>query len=135
MKEVKQYLKDHGLNPTFQRVKIFKYLTGSENHPTVDEIYSDLFNEVPTLSKTTVYNTLKLLADKGLVVVMTLDEKETRYDAKIQQHGHFQCVRCKSIFDIDIDFAALQPGVPDSFEVFEHHYYLKGICVQCKKGG
>ena len=61
MQETASILKDHGIRPSLQRVCVYRYLRGVKTHPTVDEIYSALLPEYPSLSRTTVYNTLELL--------------------------------------------------------------------------
>ena len=58
--DIGNYLKKHDIKPSYQRMKIFQYLLDNHNHPTVDTIYKALCTEIPTLSKTTVYNTLNL---------------------------------------------------------------------------
>ena len=53
----------YGIHPSVQRIAIMDYLIKHRTHPTVDEVYTALSDEIPTLSKTTVYNTLKLFAE------------------------------------------------------------------------
>lgn len=62
--DTSNYLKEHGIKPSYQRMKVFQYLVDNHNHPTVDMIYKALCPEIPTLSKTTVYNTLNLFVEK-----------------------------------------------------------------------
>ena len=64
----------------------------------MEQIYTVLHKEIPTLSKTTVYNTLNTLIDAGLVKLITIDENETRYDIDTTTHGHFKCESC-GIYD------------------------------------
>ena len=54
--EIAQYLNDHSIKPSYQRVRILKYLVEKRNHPTVEMIHKELVSDIPTLSKTTVYN-------------------------------------------------------------------------------
>ena len=60
-------LRDKEITPSYTRIKIYDYLSKDKIHPTVDEIFIDLSGVFPTLSKTTVYNTLKLFVEKKLV--------------------------------------------------------------------
>ncbi len=63
MKEIQSMrgnLLNAGIKPSYQRIKIYEYIFNNNIHPTVDNIYKKLLKEIPTLSKTTVYNTLKL---------------------------------------------------------------------------
>ena len=131
MEQVKNYLLKHGIKPSVQRIKIYDYLFHQRTHPTVDTIYKDLNPEIPTLSKTTVYNTLKLFVDKGVAVMITIEDNEVRYDADTSIHGHFKCKSCGEVFDFQIkDEMANSIGLSE-FKIEEQHVYLKGICKVC----
>ncbi len=58
---------------------------------------------VARLSKTTVYNTLKLFVAKGIVQELTIEEKEVRYDADTKPHAHFKCIECGNVYDIALE--------------------------------
>ena len=77
---LKQELKEKNVSLSHQRLKILEYLVQNRCHPTVEQIFSELQKDMPTLSKTTIYNTLRMLAKSGLVKVITIEDKETRYD-------------------------------------------------------
>ena len=62
MKSLQEHLIKNGINPSFQRLKILEYLMNNDTHPTVDNIYNALIDIIPTISKTTIYNTLKLFS-------------------------------------------------------------------------
>ena len=70
-------LKEKDISPSIQRIRVLEYLQNSKNHPTVDNIYNDLIKEIPTLSKTTVYNILKLLHVLSELEIMKPDMMET----------------------------------------------------------
>jgi Fe2+ or Zn2+ uptake regulation protein len=136
--DVKSILLKHGINPSFHRLKIYEYLRGSRQHPTVDTIYAELSLEIPTLSKTTVYNTVKALADKGLVAAITIEDNEVRYDADMSFHGHFKCTCCGALYDLDMRHVhvgnALSSGRKiQGHLVTERHVYLKGVCRECQR--
>ena len=130
---VSEYLKDHGIKPSFQRIKIFEYLTNHKNHPTVDIIYKELIKEIPTLSKTTVYNTLNLFMEKNIVTIITIEENEARYDADTSLHGHFKCEECGWVYDFDLNIQQLHENILEDFETREKHVYFKGKCKNCLK--
>lgn len=129
--EIKNYLLKNQIKPSFPRLKIFEYLASRPTHPTVEEIHKALVNEIPTLSKTTVYNTLDLFIHSGIVRPITIDGNELRYDVDVTNHGHFKCLQCGTIFEFDIDPALLNPGSLKSFRVTEKSVYFKGICSNC----
>lgn len=98
---------------------------------TVDRIFTDLQKDIPTLSKTTVYNTLWILVEAGLVRVITIEDNETRYDIEVENHGHFKCESCGTIYDFRIDINSLNPGDLNNFKISDKNVYFKGICPRC----
>ena len=127
-----EYLKDKGVKPSYQRIKIFEYLYRNKNHPTVDMIYKELVNEIPTLSKTTVYNTLKLFSGKNIILLINIEENELRFDADTTDHGHFKCTKCGNILDFDIDLSEINTKNIAKSKIDETHLYIKGMCDTCK---
>lgn len=130
-KSTEEYLKENGIKPSYQRIRIFDYLIQHKNHPTVDSIFKALVPEIPTLSKTTVYNTLKLFLEQGIVQLLVIEENETRYDADISTHGHFKCEECGQVYDIRIDLSGLDLSELEIHRVDEQHIYFKGVCNRC----
>ncbi|MCD4792851.1 MAG: transcriptional repressor [Bacteroidales bacterium] len=128
-----KHLSKHGIKPSYQRIQIFDYLIKNRNHPTVDMIYKELVGEIPTLSKTTVYNTLKLFQEKGIVLIINIEDNETRFDADISNHGHFKCKKCGEIFDFELNENMLNFVKLKNYTIDEQHVYLKGICPKCKQ--
>lgn len=133
MKEVQRSLAAKGIKPTYQRLKILKYLEATKDHPTADRIYQDLVKDMPTISKTTVYNTLKALADKGIIVPVYITGTEVRYDLCGCNHHHFLCEKCRRIFDLEIICPNLARKEINGNIVKELHGYFKGICAECNK--
>lgn len=133
IKDVGDYLKSHDIKPSLQRIKIFDYLVSNKSHPTVDTIYKDLVNEIPTLSKTTVYNTLNLFMKKNIVTIITIEENEARYDANTTLHGHFKCEVCGEVYDFDLNIPQPKDNILEGFETKERHIYFKGECKNCLK--
>jgi len=68
-------LLEHNIKPSMQRIAIMEYLMEHPIHPSADDIYTALSPSMPTLSKTTVYNTLKLFSEQGAALMLTIDEK------------------------------------------------------------
>lgn len=132
---LKEFLINEGIHPSYQRLRIYEYLAKNSSHPTVEAIYNSLLKEIPTLSKTTVYNTLNLFHQKGIVCGLTIDENETRYDANTTPHAHFKCMKCGHIIDIEIVGTFIEKGFVCSHTVQERHIYLKGICSNCMEEG
>jgi Fe2+ or Zn2+ uptake regulation protein len=124
-------LKSKNIRLSHQRLKVLEYLTQNYNHPTADQIYNGLHDDVPTLSKTTVYNTLNSLAEAGLIRVINIDDNEAHYDINTGNHGHFKCEKCKKIYDFYIDIDSLETRGLDGFQINDRNVYFKGICPKC----
>ena len=129
---VNHYLTKHGIKPSYQRMKIMEFLLNNKNHPTVDNIHKDLIKDIPTLSKTTVYNTLNLFAKQNVVQIINIENNEVRYDGNISFHGHFKCEKCGKIYDFNIKSNDLNFEQIENFEIKHTDIYLKGICKKCK---
>lgn len=125
-------LSQKGIRPSYQRVRVLEYLYRKEGgHPTVEEIFNYLVNEIPALSKTTVYNTLHTLTEVGLVRIINIDHDEARYDITLHNHGHFQCVACGSITNFPIDIDRIRIDELSHFEIQEKNVYFGGLCPNC----
>jgi Fe2+ or Zn2+ uptake regulation protein len=133
IENIGDYLKSHAIKPSFQRIRIFDYLYNNPTHPTVDEIYKGLISEIPTLSKTTVYNTLNLFIEKKIALLITIEENEARYDANTMVHGHFKCETCKAVYDFETDILNIESNALERFQINQKHIYFKGICDKCLK--
>lgn len=128
-----RYLHKYGIKPSIQRLAIMEYLLVHHVHPTVDDIYNALYQSIPTLSRTTVYNTLKLFIEQKAVNALMIDEKNVRYDIDTSCHAHFQCCRCGKVFDVPIeDKHLLKVTSLGEMMVTECHLYYKGYCRDCK---
>ncbi|NLM45974.1 MAG: transcriptional repressor [Firmicutes bacterium] len=131
LEKARQMLKAKAVRPTIIRVRLLAYLLTHPVHPTAEQIYQALLPEFPTLSKTSVYNTLDKMLEVKLVRLITIDEKETRYDAGTAVHGHFFCKFCRKITDFaaNPDYTGCQEL--SGYEITECNVYLTGICKAC----
>ena len=130
MKDYKNILKEKGISPSYQRLKIYSYLMGTKSHPTAYTIFNHLKDEIPTLSKTTVYNVLKLLASKGLINEVKIEDHELRFDAEIREHGHFKCSVCGQVSDVFLNQELMQL-VEQRNKITEIQFNITGICENC----
>jgi len=127
-------LKDNNIKVTSPRLEIMRYLDKKHTHPSADKIYSDLKQKNPSLSKTTVYNTLEVLEEHGIIQALTITEKEFRYDFECgPHHHHFLCETCGKILDIEVSCPHLHSMLEGEHQVDKVHGYFKGICKDCIK--
>ena len=123
-------LSSRGIRPSVTRLMIYDFVKGTKSHPTVDDIYQKLKPKAPTLSRTTVYNTVKLFSQQGLFKTLTIDAVNVRYDADIAYHGHFRCERCGKVFDFTVE-PETESGL-DGFLVTQREIFFSGYCNECK---
>ncbi|MDR0427661.1 MAG: transcriptional repressor [Dysgonamonadaceae bacterium] len=133
--KIKERLSIHNIRPSLHRIAILDFLLENPIHPTVDMIYNELYHSIPTLSKTTVYNTLKLLEENGAVQSIQIDDKFIRYDANLSVHAHFKCKECGCIRDLFSDNLAHLKNmtINPQLMISECQIYYKGYCERCKK--
>jgi Fur family transcriptional regulator, peroxide stress response regulator len=128
-----------GIRPSVQRVAVYSYLCEKRNHPTVETVYDALSPSYPTLSRTTIYNTLKLFEEKHLVQSIQIEDDKLRYDADMSQHLHFKCEKCGHIFDIFDDrelplfTAQCNKLLPAGSKILKVQTNIWGICADCGK--
>lgn len=127
-----QLLAKYSIKPSIQRTMVMDYLLNNRTHPTVDEIYSALSPSMPTLSKTTVYNTLNLFVERGAVRSLVIDEKNARYDVDISLHAHFICKKCGKVYDIfNLKKELFEVPEIQNLEIQSVEISYKGICEKC----
>lgn len=131
--QVVQTLKAKGLRVTPQRFAVYANLLGRADHPTAEQLLSDLNQSAPTSSQATVYSSLQALRDVGLVREVLLEEGICRYDANVSPHHHFRCNCCGAIEDVAweqferIDLAQLRPGL----QGHDYEVTVRGLCDRC----
>ena len=131
--EIAEKLRGFGIHPSQQRIAVYACLDSMRNHPTAEMIYSALSPEHPSLSKTTVYNTLKLFHSRGAVRNVVIEDGEMRYDADTAPHAHFKCMKCGSISDLFFDPRKYLPELPGGFSAEEIHVNYRGLCSLCRQ--
>ena len=132
IQEVNSYLESYGINASVHRNAIMKYLLEHDIHPTVDKIYADLLPSMPTMSKATVYNTLKLFVNKKVAKSIFIDEKNVRYDPVITLHAHFRCTCCDTIYNVPLEESDIPKFREKSdLTLAETQVYFLGTCEKC----
>lgn len=132
-KDIKMRLIESDIRPTYQRIKILEYLDENRTHPTADDIYSALAPSIPTLSKTTVYNTLSTFKDAGLVNELRINGMETRFDIILKPHGHFTCVECGELSDFNYNIESIDTNDLSDYKILNKSFIVEGICPKCLK--
>ena len=126
----------HGIKATHQRTEILRELAGTEEHPDAETVYRNVRKRMPAISLDTVYRTLKLFEEKGVIVRMGAMKERARFDANTSRHHHFVCMQCGLVRDFyDEAFNSLKPPqkVPDMGCVDSVYVELRGFCRTCRK--
>jgi Fe2+ or Zn2+ uptake regulation protein len=120
-------LEQAGIQPSAQRVAVADYVLGTEDHPSAEQVWARVKQRFPMLSRATVYNTLNLFVEKGLLRELVLAEGKVVFDPKLEPHHHFIEDETQNILDIPWD--ALQVRHVDNlhgFDVREYQVVLRG---------
>ena len=126
--KAKKVLSEKNIRPSVVRIGVLDYLLSNRTHPPADEIYRALEKKILTLSKTSVYNTLKLLAENDIIKVIDIDQQQVRYDGYAEFHGHFKCEKCNMIYDMDVS----EPKESlNGFLIKNKEVYYYGTCNHC----
>lgn len=129
--------KEAGVKLTHQRLEIFRELAGSEAHPDAETLFRAVRERVPTVSVDTVYRTLWLLHDLGLVATLGPRREAIRFDVNLDRHHHFVCVRCGLVRDVqsgELDAVRVPDSVREIGVVLEARVEVRGVCATCQHG-
>ncbi len=118
-KDVVRLLAEHGITPTQQRILIAQEMLCKHQHLSADQVLQRVNAQTHTVSKATVYNTLGLFTNKGLIKEVIVDSSKVFYDSNINPHHHFYDVDSGALHDINGDCLAIQglPEPPDAMKI------------------
>jgi Fur family transcriptional regulator, iron response regulator len=125
--DVVQILRDHGIQPSAQRVAVAEYVLYTADHPSADQVWERVKKKIPVLSRATVYNTLHLFVDRGLLREYVLAEGYVVYDPKVEAHHHFIDEKTGAIHDVP--WEALEVSNIESlsgFDVRDYQVVMRG---------
>ena len=128
--------KEAGLKLTHQRLQIFQAVASSLEHPSAEAVHRAVQATTPTVSLDTVYRTLWLLTDLGLLTTLGPRQDSVRFDANVENHHHYVCTRCGLIRDFksdDLEPLKIPDEVNDFGRVVSAHVEVRGICDLCAK--
>jgi len=131
LKQLQIKLKKKRIKPTYIRLKILSYLENGQKHPQAERIFRAIKKEIPTVSMTSVYNTLDLFQKKGLITPLFITGSEVRFDIDVSPHQHFFCEKCGRIIDLNVDYEYLKRKNIEGHKVIEVQDYFIGVCKDC----
>ena len=104
--ELISILKENGLKVTPQRIAICNYILSSKEHPTADAIFNDIKEKYPSISQATVYKTIQLLKELGLIVELNFHNEHSHFDPNVSLHVNIICPKCGKIIDFESEIIA-----------------------------
>jgi len=129
-------LRGKGYKATPQRIAISRFTLSSKDHPTAQRIYSEVKKVYPTVSLATVYKTIQILKNAGLIQQLNSQQGQTRFDSDVNPHINLVCLRCGDIKDWE------DPSVPEimakvtataNFTATGQSLDVYGICQSCER--
>ncbi len=132
-----QALRRAGYRITAQRRAVCDYLAATRRHPTPYQVFDELSAAHPDISRATVYNTLNVLQQLGVIVEIALGANHTHYDTDPTPHINLICLRCHNIHDYDaqLPLSQLQEQIEreTDFQPVSTRVDIVGFCVDCRE--
>jgi Fur family transcriptional regulator, iron response regulator len=125
--EIMTRLKDAGIHPTAQRLAICQYLFCDADHPTAEQVKNWVDSHFPRISLATIYNTLNLLVQAGLLQEIRFSHSEKSvFDRNTSPHFHFLDEESGLLFDLEPADVTILPQLKDQFEIHSTELLLRG---------
>jgi Fur family transcriptional regulator, peroxide stress response regulator len=135
MENLIQKLRDRRIAVTPQRLAVMTALQSRRDHPTADHLYQEVRRQLPAISFNTVYKTLEVLCQRGMVIKVNPLHAVARYDSETGQHAHLICRQCHHIIDLNWDASEIPPLPAEDLQGFvvEHpSLTFWGHCPRCQ---
>jgi Fur family peroxide stress response transcriptional regulator len=129
-------LKSRGIRLTPQRQVILQYLKETDEHPTAEQVYQKIGEQFPGISLATVYNTLNMLKELGVIRELSYGDMSSRFDGNDSEHAHLVCQSCNGLTDIECppqEQLQLAEIARFGFAVNSYRLEFYGICSNCQK--
>jgi Fur family transcriptional regulator, peroxide stress response regulator len=135
MENLMQQLRQRGIAVTPQRLAVMDVLQRRRDHPSADHIYQEVRRGLPAISFNTVYKTLEVLCQQGMVIKVNPLHTVARYDGETGRHAHLICRQCHQIIDLDwegSDVPALPAEALQGFKIEHPSLTFWGLCPGCQ---
>ncbi len=128
--------REHGVKATHQRLEIYRELVMTDEHPDAEMVYKRVQRRIPAISLDTVYRTLRLFAEKGVISRLGAHVERMRFDGNTDPHHHFVCAQCGLICDVHsekLDAFPPPAEVSEIGNVDSVHVEMRGVCEKCMR--
>lgn len=133
--EIRLRFRSRGLKMTPQRMAIYQALVETSSHPTAEDLHRRVRRRHPMISPNTVYYTLTVLRQAGLVHEVNYWHDRSRFDANVTSHHHLICLGCRTIQDLmdeDLDRLQVARQAAGGFKIVGHRVEFQGYCAACE---
>ncbi len=127
---------DHPLRMTHQREIILEELRKCGTHPTADELYERVRQNLPRISLATVYRNLEILSEAGLIKKLEISGRQKRFDWDLSDHDHVYCTQCQRVDNVpslDKPSQLTDPALNKGYRITGCRVEFHGICPSCRK--
>jgi Fur family iron response transcriptional regulator len=127
-RDVIETLREKGIQPSAQRVAVAEYVLNTTEHPSADLVWKRVRDRVPYISRATVYNSLNLFVEKGILRALNIAEDSVVFDPMLETHHHFIDEETGMIHDVPWD--AVQVCRMETLRGYEIHNYqvvMRGV--------
>jgi len=128
--------REAGVKLTHQRLEIFREVASSLEHPDAETVFQGVRKRMPTVSLDTVYRTLWMLSELGLVTTLGPRHEGVRFDANPEPHHHYVCLRCglaRDFESLELDEIRVPAAARAFGSIVTTHVEARGICSRCAK--
>lgn len=138
MREFRRAFSRAGAKITQQRIEVFREVAWTKEHPDAVTVYERVRESLPTISLDTVYRTLWMLMDMGLISTLGVHHERVRFDGNTDAHHHFICTRCGKARDIhsdDLNNLRAPEEAKRLGSIETTHVEFRGLCPECLRDG
>lgn len=131
-----QHVQEKGLKHSRKRSQILNAFLNSQEHLSAEDLFQRVKQDHPEIGYTTVYRTLKLIAESGIAETVDFNDGVKRFERKIgrEYHAHFICTKCGNNFEVfDKNIEGLSSKLADAQGFFpqKHRLEIFGLCKKC----
>ncbi|HFQ79833.1 MAG TPA: transcriptional repressor [Desulfobacterales bacterium] len=127
-------LSDTPMRMTRQRKVILERLRSVTSHPTADEMYEMVRQDLPKISLGTVYRNLELMSEEGVVLKIDVGGSKKRFDGNTSTHYHLRCLNCGRVDDLHMEpvkGVEAEAAALSGYQVMTHSLEVRGLCPAC----
>lgn len=137
-KKFKEYLAENGLKFTPERKTVLRTVFSSHTHFDIETLYERLHNKGENISRATIYRTLPLLVESGLVRETLRCQDKVSYEHIFghEHHDHMICIKCGKVIEFkDNRIKKLRNSISskNNFQPEEHRFGIRGYCEKCRR--